>query len=481
MGRSPSVSGGDEVSGSNRKDAGGFGGLDMDKFPKDSDLTQDSTEFSEDASSEDSEDNVEYYEEETEFEGPVPPFLYGGRVPPPFPAQPFGPPPPYGAVPIRPPFPPPFVPNGNLPPIEDEVEYEYYIEDGENEELDMQYEEDSVEDEKNRVVPSFGVAEKKGIDALKVPEKGGEELKHLQENGEERARELEGVEKVSSIFLRVLKYALNTVVILILLFICFVLVHFSINRTPKNENSPSAVAMGSPSAKDLKWRLLFSRANSVAKSFYESVGTLDGFANVRNMAMRGAITFAGTKGESSSPFYCIKKRDGTAFLKIGAGGDAKCFYIDERGKVESLSGGGMSGERKAVSGEQGELLRSTTVFDDVLNQCAFPLDGGSDSILDSSIKYEGVKNFRESMHECISVEDLSGRKTKFYVSPSTNFISGIEIGGVGPEITVMFDDYGMAEQNFKLPMKRSVFLNGKLYATVKLDTVVINREIIFPQ
>ena len=58
MGRSPSVSGGDEVSGSNRKDAGGFGGLDMDKFPKDSDLTQDSTEFSEDASSENSENST---------------------------------------------------------------------------------------------------------------------------------------------------------------------------------------------------------------------------------------------------------------------------------------------------------------------------------------------------------------------------------------------------------------------------------------
>ena len=155
--------------------------------------------------------------------------------------------------------------------------------------------------------------------------------------------------------------------------------------------------------------------------------------------------------------------------------------MDTRGKMWFLNKGGMSGGREHISDSEGELLRSLTVFDDVLNQRAFPLDGGKDSVLDSAIKYEGRLPLSGREQECISVTDSMFRKTKFYVDPSTHFMSGVEISMGESIIKVIFDDYSTVEGNFKVPMTRTVYSGGKHYATVKLDMVVRNREIMFPQ
>ncbi len=439
-------------------------------------------------------DGEEYYEEEIEyiedsdesdgeevedsFRGGIPPEQMRWGYPPPrfgnmtfppprFPPNAFGPrPPEFGAW--------------NMPPAEedDEVEYEYYIEVAENEELDpeteTEYEDDSSGDgsDTEDFVPRDA---KKGMDALKIADELGDDIKQLQDDGEEKSRELDSMDHISRIFIKILKYSVNTLIILILVFVCFVFVHFTFNKV--SVRSSSSGKTGTTAVNDFKWRLLFSQANSVAKSFYEATGTLDGFMNTVDVTLRGTAEIQGEKKH----FYCIKKRNGMAFLKLGAGDSARSYYMDTRGKMWFLNKGGMSGGREHISDSEGELLRSLTVFDDVLNQRAFPLDGGKDSVLDSAIKYEGRLPLSGREQECISVTDSMFRKTKFYVDPSTHFMSGVEISMGESIIKVIFDDYSTVEGNFKVPMTRTVYSGGKHYATVKLDMVVRNREIMFPQ
>jgi|GEM_PF-2510316 len=399
-------------------------------------------------------------------------------------------PPPFG----RPPF-PPFDPRFGPPPppygyeyeddMEDEVEYEYYIEGEENEELDPEYEVVEEEVISSSSPPSRAVYEmqfedeqRHGMDSIAIMQDKGGVASKLQNEGDEKAREIGKAERVTEIALKTVKICLNIFIIALLGFACFIFVKFSFDSLSEKERISGEVSQKLSSPQIFKWRLMPTQANAVAKSFYDATGTMEGFVNMVDLMLRGSIDFGGDK----KAFYCIKKRDGRSFLKIGAGDEAKCYYINPAGKAWFLQDGGVAGKRVALNEKDSERIRSLVIFDDVLNQRSFPLDGNNtDGVMDSMIEYEGRIEFDGVEHECISTTDLDGRKTMFFVDISTRYISGIKIDRISASVKVVFSQYDTVEENLKMPIKREIFIDSKPYASVVLDMVVKNREMIFPQ
>ncbi len=324
--------------------------------------------------------------------------------------------------------------------------------------------------------------EKKGLDIIEHSDSARQQLERIQTEGAEKARQIDDVEAFSNTALVIVKFFATVTILVILIGSTAFFIKYSFDKIEEEEAKAEAAASSTDSSETVrsvqfKWRLPNSKANNLVKDFYTTVGTLNSFAAIVDMMFIGVLDFQGAK----ISFYCIKKRDGRCFLRLGEDASMVCYFIDVRGKVWLLKQGGMAGEREKLNPLESERIRMLVTFDEEINRRAFPSEAEQELVTDSRIDYEGTVLLDKMETETISTLDSEGRRNVYYIDPATKYIVAESVIAGENKFMLKFSNYKSFETDILFPENRSIFVNNKFYAEVKLTRVQKNREMMFPQ
>lgn len=214
-----------------------------------------------------------------------------------------------------------------------------------------------------------------------------------------------------------------------------------------------------------------------AKRFYSKLSNPLTLENLRDIIVTGSINML--DGGQPKNFYCIKRYDSGAFLKIGSGDDEKAYLLPGGGGAFLLEEGRTGGRRTALDPEKAALLRALTEWDDAIFLSAFSADI-PDGRGKPEFKFLGSREFLGKKAEAAEAAFENGDRTTFFFDGESGLLSGISFPAGASEMEVAFSDYGDADGVYKFPMARAVFFKGKKIAELDVSFASVNRGLFFP-
>ena len=386
-------------------------------------------------------------------------------VPPPPPPHPFGfppPPPPrspFGFSPPSPPFTVPPIQEIEIEEVEtDEIELDYTDSDDEvlQDEQESFEEESTSEREHRQTYAQMNTAQAHALASAGV---GQSEL---------IKREM-GISRLRSFF----KVCTGLVVFSILCGLCYIFIHWNhLQISHKNEMDRAEY-----NRQNIGWRLPESNSNNLIKRFFECLGPLSEVSGLTDMLIKGTIEMKGLEED----FYCIRRANGTAYIKIGTRetGERAYFIGDAIEGVSKLIDLRTSGERVALSGKEALVLRSLVFFDEQMFKFAFLTDMRVIGENVDSFKYFGRKAI-DSVEAEILASNKDQKEYSYAFSSTTGELISVSVLTSIGDIMIKYSDYQPDDSGIKMPFAREVYLNGNLVAKVKSKIVFRNKGFIFP-
>lgn len=418
-------------------------------------------------------DEVEEVVDESEF---IPPFA--GYPPPPNlpfpppPGMPFPPPPP-GWRPFPPPgrIPPYGVPQGQFAiPSENESDEENLNGDGRRDYIAVP----PVDRFSRGKAPNI-----KRIDSSKISK--DKTLDKIQFEGERKAAANIGKENVASTFGLFFKILYTVLILGLLIAVCVGIICYYYADMTKSELSAKEEFdeknLSEMSSARL-WKLPKTEANETIRRYYDACGNLDDISNTRDFLMKGSIHI----GKDSKTFYCIKKPGYATFLKFGNDKETKSYFINElNGNVEELFDGTISGRKSKLSGVDALVSRAYMEFDSRLFSKAFVSFEQISPDLPYNLAYEGNVEYKGDKCDVLVATESNGVVVKYYFDSKTALLSALEMSLGGRKVEIVYGDYNMGGEMYKLPESAVISLDGKEHARINFDFVVRNKGAMFPR
>lgn len=213
-----------------------------------------------------------------------------------------------------------------------------------------------------------------------------------------------------------------------------------------------------------------------AKKFYSKLSNPLTLENLRDIIITGSITMSGGQPKN---FYCIKRYDSGAFLKIGSGDDENTYLLPAGGGAFLLEEGRTGGRKTALDAERAALLRALTEWDEAIFPSAFASDI-PEGRGKPEFKFLGNREFFGKKVEAAEAVFEGGDRTTFFFDAESGLLSGISFPANGSEMRVAFSDYGDADGVYKFPMTRAVFLGDRKIAELDVSFASVNRGLFFP-
>ncbi len=236
-------------------------------------------------------------------------------------------------------------------------------------------------------------------------------------------------------------------------------------------------AAGRPSeSAEMILRFSSDEMTEAAKKFYSKLSNPLTLENLRDIIITGSITMPGGQPKN---FYCIKRYDSGAFLKIGSGDKENTYLLPAGGGAFLLEEGRTGGRKTAVDSEKAALLRALTEWDEAIFPSAFASDI-SEGRGKPEFKFLGGREFLGKKAEAAEAVFEGGDRTTFFFDAESGLLSGISFPANGSEMRVAFSDYGDADGVYKFPMTREVFLGGRKIAELDVSFASVNRGLFFP-
>lgn len=217
--------------------------------------------------------------------------------------------------------------------------------------------------------------------------------------------------------------------------------------------------------------------DKIAGAFYSKLSNPITLENLRDIIVTGSINFS--DGEPPKNFYCIKRYDSGAFIKVGSGKDEKTYHVAKDNSVYLLEEGRMGGKKTQLDSDKAALLRALTEWDDILFQSAFALDQ-YDKRGKPKLDYLGERNFDGKKMEAIEASYGGADKTLFYFDKDSGMLKGITFPLGTEEMRISMGDYGDADGVYRFPMSRKIYLGDKRIAELNTSFVSVNRGLFFP-
>ena len=196
------------------------------------------------------------------------------------------------------------------------------------------------------------------------------------------------------------------------------------------------------------------------------------------MLSKGIISFEKGKPEE---FYCIASSD-KILLKIGSGTKERTYLIGDFNEgVQQLYEGRISGSKTQLDEKAATVLRAIVYFDDVLATRAFTSKFKSERNYNDSFAYEGISTANGSKCDVVGLMESGNCNMQFHFDQNTHRLSSINYKTPLVSATSSFDEYYDVDNSYKAPKIRNISVNGKHYATVRIDFIVRNRGLILPQ
>ena len=217
--------------------------------------------------------------------------------------------------------------------------------------------------------------------------------------------------------------------------------------------------------------------DKVAGAFYSKLSNPITLENLRDIIVTGSINFS--DGEPPKNFYCIKRYDSGAFIKVGSGKDEKTYHVAKDNTVYLLEEGRMGGKKTQLESDKAALLRALTEWDDILFQSAFALDQ-YDKRGKPKLDYLGERDFDGKKMETIVASYGGSDKTTFYFDKDSGMLKGIAFPLGTEEMRISMGDYGDADGVYRFPTSRKIYLGDKKIAELNTSFVSVNRGLFFP-
>lgn len=418
---------------------------------------------------------------------------FEGNLPPPFPffdprGRPPMPPPPHNFLPRFPPN-PIGIPEEDFDFVEpDSDEFDNFESLDEDDFEGSEFEEeqwgvDKSYSARSRLPYQTGRSEnsadstpRKGYNSLSLIR--NEQLEKLRKDGEETAernRALEGRVKAIKKILIFSGFVFALSLTAISAF--FLSIYFNSVQGDSEKNSAEPVLRDGElkKMKDLTWYLSDSKENEVLRSFYSSVGNPQRIAESAYIMQKGTIEI----GSKTDSIDFIKKVDGDVFLRVGSTPSERAYLVSLFGGVaQRLFDGTLSGRRADLSTEEDYSVRALIMFDEALFVRAF---SQMSRVSLSPISYVGKKEYDGVECNVLKSSDSRGNEVLHCFDAKTKLLHQTRMSNANNSAIIKYSDYSVGDEFYRFPAVREVFLNGKKYATVKIDLVVSNKWMFFPR
>lgn len=369
-------------------------------------------------------------------------------VPPPPPPYPFGFPPP----------PPPFA----VPPLQ-EVE----IEEVETEEIDIEY--DSPKDDLENSTEDYAEPVEQHQTYAQMNSAQANALANVGIRLSELIKRENGVSNIRAVF----KVFAGLSLFALLCGLCYLFIVWNHSQISKRNE----IERAEYNRQNIGWRLPESISNNVIKRFFEFQGAISSVSEFTDMLIKGSIEMNGKDEE----FYCIRRANGSAYIKIGAREDGERTYFigDASVGVSKLIDMRTSGEKVVLSGKEAIVLRSLVFFDEQMFKLAFITDMRVLAENVDSFKFVGKKNVDSGATELLACNKEKNEYIYEFLS-NTGELYSVKINTPNGDVTIKYLDYQPDDSGIKMPFAREVYLNGKLVAKVKSKIIFRNKGFIFP-
>ena len=210
-------------------------------------------------------------------------------------------------------------------------------------------------------------------------------------------------------------------------------------------------------------------------AFYGALGDIGKIADMRYTLYTGTVETDGKTRE----LHCIRKNTGEAFLRLGsdsADGAYLINFFDEPSL--RLYDGTLSGRSSPLDSLEETRLRAITAFDEVLFARAF---SGLEQAARQPLESAGKEEIDGVVCNVLTAREGRGHSLKFYFDAKDGLLKRLEFKNSSSSARVDFSEYVVSDDSYKYPALRTVYIDGKLFARVRIGFVVSNKWMFFPR
>ena len=255
--------------------------------------------------------------------------------------------------------------------------------------------------------------------------------------------------------------------------LCYMFIHWNHTQISKK----GEMDLAEYQRQNIGWRLPESISNDIIKRFFESLGSISAVSELSDMLIKGKITMNGKVEE----FYCIRRANGMAYIKIGTveEGGERAYFVAGRDGVSKLIDMRVSARKVQLQGKEALALQSLVFFDEQMFKWAFLTDMRAINENVESFKFAGRRNVDSQEADVLST-NRDGNTYTYAFSSKTGELLTTTITSPNDEVVVKYSDYKEDDGGVKIPFVREIFLNGKPIAKVDSRIVIRNKGFIFP-
>ena len=255
--------------------------------------------------------------------------------------------------------------------------------------------------------------------------------------------------------------------------LCYLFIHWNHTQISKK----GEMDLAEYQRQNIGWRLPESISNDIIKRFFESLGSISTVSELSDMLIKGKINMNGKVEE----FYCIRRANGTAYIKLGTleEGGERAYFVAGRDGVSKLIDMRVSARKTQLQGKDALVLQALVFFDEQMFNWAFLTDMRAINENVESFKFVGRRNVDSQEADVLST-NRDSNNYEYAFSSKTGELLTTTIRSANDEVVVKYSDYKADDGGVKIPFMREIYLNGKFVATVDSRIVIRNKGFIFP-
>ena len=218
-----------------------------------------------------------------------------------------------------------------------------------------------------------------------------------------------------------------------------------------------------------------SEEGACLAAFYGALGDIGKIADMRYTLYTGTVEIDGKTRE----LHCIRKNTGEAFLRLGSDSAEGAYLINFFDEPSlRLYDGTLTGRSSPLDSVEETRLRAITTFDEALFARAF---SRLEQAVRQPLKSAGKEEIDGVVCNVLTAQEGRGHSLKFYFDAKDGLLKRLEFKNSSSSARVDFSEYAVSDDSYKYPALRTVYIDGKLFARVRIGFVVSNKWMFFPR